>query len=42
MDLPRDPSTLLGDGPPELGGLDRLPDAYEQEAVGEQAQEVAL
>ena len=33
---------LLGDGAAELGEADRPPDAHEQDAVGEQAQEVAL
>ena len=42
MDLARDPRALLGDGPSELGEADRPPHADEQNAIGEQAQEVAL
>src|SRR5437016_578168 len=42
VDLPRDPGTLLGDGAAELRGADRAPDADEQHAVGEHADEVAL
>ena len=42
MDLARDPRALLGDRAPELGEADRAPHADEEEAVGEQAEEVAL
>ena len=42
MDLARDARALLRDRAPELGGADRAPDADEQDAVREQAQEVAL
>ena len=42
VDLARDARALLGDGAAELGEADRPPDADEQDAVGEQAQEVAL
>src|SRR5207244_4042585 len=42
MDLARDAGPLLGDCPSELGGSDRPPDADQQDAVGEQPQEVAL
>ena len=42
VDLARDARPLVGDGAPELGGADRAPDADEQDAVREQAQEVAL
>ena len=42
VDLARDARPLLGDRAPELGEADRAPDADEQHAVREQAQEVAL
>ena len=42
MDLPRHAGALLGDRAPELGEADRAPDADEQQAVREQAEEVAL
>ena len=42
VDLACDPRTFLGDGPPELREPDRAPHADEQDAVRQQAQEVAL
>ena len=42
VDLARDARALLRDGAAELGAADRAPDADEQHAVREQAQEVAL
>ena len=41
MDVARDAGALLGDRAAELGLADRPPDADEQDAVGEQAEEVA-
>ena len=42
VDLARHARSLLRDRAPELGEADRAPDADEQHAVGEQAEEVAL
>ena len=42
VDLARDARALLGDRAAELGEADRPPDAHEQDAVREHAQEVAL
>ena len=42
MDVPCDARTLVGDGPAELRLADRPPDTHEQDAVGDDAQEVAL
>src|SRR5439155_8700299 len=42
VDLARDPGALLGDRAAELGEADRAPDADQQHAVREQAEEVAL
>ena len=42
MDLTRYTSALLGDGAAELGEADSAPDPREEQAVGQEPEEVSL